>query len=128
MKHNPDRNQFKAANDPLDRAKIKSDKRHAKGSQYNRGWHGKSKPGDQRSAQTTKRHANTHADLRTGRPRHELAKCHQIGIARITQPFAARNELFTEIADMRNRTTKTGQAKTQKDQEDLPKTNTANRQ
>ena len=42
--------------------------------------------------------------LATGRPRKELTECDDIGVGRLVKPAATHDELFVEVAEVRNRT------------------------
>jgi hypothetical protein len=59
------------------------------------------------------------ADLTARRPGQELAQRDQIGIGLFVEPAAARDELVTEISDMRDRPAERAQAKLEKDQQNL---------
>src|SRR5690606_5070840 len=63
--------------------------------------------------------AEREPDLARRRTRQELAQCDQFGVLRLAHPFAADDEFFTEVAEVRDRATERGDSKLQECAEHL---------
>ncbi len=63
--------------------------------------------------------ADGKADLARSRTRQKLAQRHEVDIGLLVEPFAADDELFAEIAEMRDRATKARQPQPQENQQDF---------
>ena len=83
---------------------------------------GKAQPGGQRACMAGTPIAQRHADLAAGRAGQKLAQRHQIGISAVAQPLAPLDEFGAEVAQMRHRPAKRGQAQAQKNPEYRPRT------
>src|SRR5690606_35800422 len=59
------------------------------------------------------------AGLAARRTRQELAERHEIGVARLVDPSAARHELVAEVAEMRDRTSEGRHAEFEESEKDL---------
>ena len=87
--------------------------------QRNGGRQRKAHPGRQRTAIAGTHHPDAHTHLAAGRPWQKLAERYQIRIRLFAQPAPLRHQGLTEIAQMGCRTTKTGQAQLQENQQYL---------
>ncbi len=63
--------------------------------------------------------ADGKADLTARRAGQKLAQRDEIGIGLFVEPAAAHDELVAEISDMRDRSAEAGQAKLEKDEQDV---------